>query len=315
MRRPVTAPSRRWWRWAQGLAGAAIVAYAVRFLAGNWETVRTAPLEWRLRPVPVIASVLLVLATYALLVEAWRRVVAGWGAEIGFRSAARVWVLSSMGKYLPGKVWAVVGMAALGREAGVPAAVATAAAIALQLLSIATGALVVALSGLGELERVRPGAAVTLLGLVAVAAGCFAVVARPYLLNRLLARWLGPERMLPRPPAARALGIGALANLAAWLAYGLALYWLADGVLAGSGLDLRTAITAFTASYLAGFLFLLAPGGLGVREGVFVLLTQGAIGPAPALALAAVSRIGMTVADLAAATPFLFLRKRPRASA
>jgi 3-oxoacyl-[acyl-carrier protein] reductase len=44
----------------------------------------------------------------------------------------------------------------------------------------------------------------------------------------------------------------------------------------------------FTASYLAGFLALFAPGGLGVREGLFILMLQGplGIGAATALALA-----------------------------
>lgn len=305
----------RWWRWGQGVAGAAILAYVIRFLGSNWDTVRAAPLDWRLRPVPVLASLALVLCTYAMLVEAWRRTVAAWGSPVGFGQAARIWVLSSMGKYLPGKVWAVVGLAALGREAGVAPGVAATTAIMLQLLSIATGAVVVAVAGLGDLERVRPGSATALLGLLVVALCGFALVARPRLLIRVLGRWwLGADQALPRPPAA-ALGLGALFNLAAWLAYGIALYWLAHGVLAVPGFDLRTAIVAFTASYLAGFLFLLAPGGLGVREGVFVLLTQAAIGPAAALALAAVSRIGMTVADLAAAAPFLLLRDRFRAPA
>jgi uncharacterized membrane protein YbhN (UPF0104 family) len=109
------------------------------------------------------------------------------------------------------------------------------------------------------------------------------------------------------------LGVGAGCHALAWTGYGVALYWLASGVFAESGLGLRTAVAAFTASYLAGFLFLLAPGGLGVREGVFVLLTQGTIGPSSALALAAVSRIGMTVADLLAAAPFIVFRGRARA--
>jgi glycosyltransferase 2 family protein len=304
----------RWWRVAQVVAGLAIVGFAVRAVARNWEAVRASPLAWEVRPGLLAASVAVVLVTYGLLVEAWRRVVAGWGSRLAFLPAARVWVLSSMGKYLPGKVWAVVGMAALGREAGVPAGVATASAIVLQLLSVATGALVVAATGLADLERVRPGAALALLGLLGLAAGCVVLVARPALLNRLLGRWSVAAR-LPGPPGLAGLSLGAAIQALAWVAYGVALFALAEGVLPQAGLGLRTAIAAFTASYLAGFLFLLAPGGLGVREGVFVLLTQGTVGPAAALALAALSRIGMTVADLLAAAPFVLFRGSPRASA
>ncbi|HEV8613162.1 MAG TPA: hypothetical protein VGQ73_06605, partial [Gemmatimonadales bacterium] len=73
-------------------------------------------------------------------------------------------------------------------------------------------------------------------------------------------------------------------------------------------LSLLEAIGAFAGSYIAGLLFLLAPGGLGVREGVFMWMLQDRLGPANALALAAVSRLGMTVADVLAALPFVLTR-------
>jgi hypothetical protein len=45
---------------------------------------------------------------------------------------------------------------------------------------------------------------------------------------------------------------------------------------------------------------------------VFVLLTQSSIGPTHALALAAISRIGMTLADVLAAAPFIARRRSSR---
>ena len=75
-------------------------------------------------------------------------------------------------------------------------------------------------------------------------------------------------------------------------------------------LDLATAVTAFTASYLAGFLALLAPGGLGVREGLFILMLQQPIGIGPATALAVASRLLLTLTEFGAAAPFLLLNRR-----
>ncbi len=297
-----------WWRWVQAAFGLAIVGYAIRFLVQNWATIRAAPLEWRIRLVPILASLGLVLATYAILVEAWRRVVNGWGADIAWWPAARVWVLSSMGKYLPGKLWTIAGLGVLGKEQGVPALTATASAIVLQLVSIATGALTVAVTGTAALERASPGIRVGLGLLVGLAAVSLVMVLRPGLLNWFLRR-LGVEATIARPDP-KAVAIGVVANGLAWTLYGVALYWLAAGVFAESRLTLVQAISAFTASYLAGFLFLLAPGGFGVRETVFFLVTESALGPGQALALAAVSRVGMTVADLLAAAPFVLGRGR-----
>jgi hypothetical protein len=61
----------------------------------------------------------------------------------------------------------------------------------------------------------------------------------------------------------------------------------------------------FTASYLAGFLALLVPGGFGVREGLFILMLQGSIGIGAATALALASRLLLTITEFGAAVPFL----------
>jgi hypothetical protein len=67
------------------------------------------------------------------------------------------------------------------------------------------------------------------------------------------------------------------------------------------------AVAVFTASYLAGFLALLAPGGIGVREGLFILMLQGPLGIGAATALAVASRLLLTLTELGAAVPFLLL--------
>jgi uncharacterized membrane protein YbhN (UPF0104 family) len=109
------------------------------------------------------------------------------------------------------------------------------------------------------------------------------------------------------------VAFGILANVVAWVGYGVALWLLARGLLPGAGLDLLPAIAVFTASYLAGFLALFAPGGIGVREGVFILMLQGPIGIGAATALAIASRLLLTITELGAAVPFLlFPRGRPR---
>ena len=56
-------------------------------------------------------------------------------------SAARIWTVSNLGKYLPGKVWAIAGMALMARQAGVSPAAATGSASALGGPAAALGAM------------------------------------------------------------------------------------------------------------------------------------------------------------------------------
>jgi uncharacterized membrane protein YbhN (UPF0104 family) len=67
----------------------------------------------------------------------------------------------------------------------------------------------------------------------------------------------------------------------------------------------------FTCSYLVGFLALFAPGGLGPRESVFLLMLAGDIGLKPAAALALASRLLLTGTEVLPAVPLLFRRGAP----
>lgn len=293
------------WVRAAGLTVAlAIVWFAGRSLARNWEQLRAQPLDWRLQPGWILLSCLVVWLMYAILIVAWRRMLEGWGQSLDGWTAARIWTVSSLGKYVPGKVWAVAGMALMSKEAGIEPWAATGSAIILQALAVGTGAAVAACTGAGTLESARPGIRAVLLALVAASVIGVVLLLWPPVLRRLL-RLAGSNPDEGTAPAAGGIVFGIASNLVAWVGYGVALWLLARGILPDSGLTLLLAIAVFAASYLAGFLALLVPGGFGVREGLFILMLQGPIGIGAATVLALASRLLLTVTEVGAAAPFL----------
>ncbi|HEV8456556.1 MAG TPA: lysylphosphatidylglycerol synthase domain-containing protein [Gemmatimonadales bacterium] len=298
-----------WVRVAQALVGLSIVLFAIRALVRNWDQLRSQPLEWQLRPGWLVLSLVLIWLMYALLILGWRSLLSGWGQRLDGWSAARIWILSSLGKYIPGKVWAVAGMALLSQRAGVAAWAATGSAVVMQVLAIGTGAAVAGLAGAHILEAAQPGARAILVLLIAGALLSVGLLLWPPFLRRLL-RLAAPQAVGERQPSGRGIVVGIATNIVAWLGYGLALWLLGRGLLPMSGLGLRLAIAVFTASYLAGFLALFAPGGIGVREGLFILMLQGPLGVGAATSLALASRLLLTVAELGAAVPFLVFRRR-----
>ncbi len=274
------------------------VGYAVLGALGrSWDELTTRGIHLTLRALPVCTAAVVVLATYALLIEGWRRVLAGWSERMSFPVAARIWALSNLGRYLPGKVWAVAGMAALAQRAGVAPWAATGSAIILQALAVATAAALVAVT----VPAAAPG--VGLLVAFACAAAVVAAVSWPPLARRLLRAVAHLGIREPPPLRAGAVAIGTVTTLAGWVAYGVALKLWAAGTLigAGAGLTLPIAVGAFTASYVVGLLALFAPGGLFVREGVMFALLEGPLGPADALAIAIGARLLLTVTEIAAA--------------
>ncbi len=299
-------PPRTWLRYLRALIGLLVLYFVGRHLLRNWEQFRGIELSWQIRPLPLIAAVVVIVATYGLLVEAWRQLAAAWGWTMTWRQAARVWIIASMGKYLPGKVWTVAGVASFAQEAGVSVWVGTGSALVNQVLSLAAGATVAALTGFS----VAPDGVFGVLVWVSLAGGLVGLLFLiwPSALRRLLAAATGGQVELPthRGPVLIAVAIHALS----WVGYGVALLLVLAGTLPAVELSLREAIAGFTISYIVGFLALLAPGGLGVREGTMVVLLQGSIGAAPAVALAAASRLVMTVADVLAVAPFLVVGRR-----
>jgi glycosyltransferase 2 family protein len=294
----------------QWLLGLAIVGFAVRSLVRNWDELRAQPLDWSIEPGWLILSAVVVWLMYGLLIAAWRLMLTAWGRGLDFWSAARIWTVSSLGKYLPGKVWAVAGMAVMAQRAGVGAGPATASAVILQVLAIGTGAAVAALTGWSSLRSAYPGAEGGLAALLVLSLAAAGVLLWPESVRRVV-RMAAPDAAVGSlTPQVGAVAFGLAANTMAWLGYGVALWLLARGLLPGTGLGLLRAIAVFTASYLAGFLALFAPGGSGVREGVFILMLQGPIGIGAATALAIASRLLLTVTELGAAAPFLLFPKR-----
>ncbi len=137
---------RRLWVGLQWLLGFAVLYFIVRAVATNWDAIKSSEGRIRLDPGALAAAAGIVLASYAILISAWRAVLAGWGQRLRYPQAARVWCVSNLARYVPGKIWQICGMAALAQRAGVSPWAAAGSAIIVQLVSVATGALITGLA-------------------------------------------------------------------------------------------------------------------------------------------------------------------------
>ena len=288
-------PSRRILVAVQLLVAAAVLTFVALRLGDQWAQVRPRIAGLSPRWTLVVASSLLVLATYALLVETWRRMLHAWGFDLPRGEAARIWFVSNLGRYVPGKVWQIGAMGVMAQRAGVSAVAATGSAILVNLVSILAGAGVVVATGASAL---LPRGSVPGI-LVVTAAIALVPGALPYL-ARLAQRITGRAIAIPPLPA-RAIWIAAAGSTIAWVAYGIAFRLLAEGILPSGPAGHPSAwIAAFTFSYLVGYLFLPAPGGLVVRETALVaaLVQLQVVGEADAIILAVVSRLWLTVLEV-----------------
>lgn len=239
-------------------------------------------------------SALMVLASYAVLIETWRRTVSAWGQHLRWKDAARIWFISNLGRYLPGKVWQLGAMSAMAHHRGVSPVAAAGSALVVNLVNLLAGVGVVAVCGAEVLQE--RGAAILFAALLAAA-----IAATPWILP-LVGRLAAAIRRRPveLPPLPhRALWLAAIGCVAAWVLYGIAFQTFVHAVLGAAPGPLARYIAVFTGSYLVGYIAVFAPGGIGVREKSLVM----ALGSLP-LALGApgvvavTSRLWLTVLEV-----------------
>jgi hypothetical protein len=297
----------------QGVALVSALAFAVLALRTQWAELVAARARLEVQWGWVLAASLLTLATYGALVHAWRALTASGGPLLPFGTAVRIWSIANLGRYLPGKVWSIVALGVMARQAGVSPATATTAAIAGTLLNLGLGFAIVALFGTGALEAMQlAGGRPLAIGLAV--ATVFAVALAPVLLPRAIAavaRWRGSASPATVTLPARTIWFVAVINATSWCAYGVAFRWLCLGIGVPGG-DPATMIAVFTASYLAGYLALPLPGGLVVREAALVaaLTGLGVMGSTDATLAAVSSRLWLTVLEVLPGTLALAIGPR-----
>ncbi|MFH1374657.1 MAG: lysylphosphatidylglycerol synthase transmembrane domain-containing protein [bacterium] len=292
---------------------AVVLYFLYRQVALRWQEIRA--YEWQLHWGWLALSVVVGIATFFLLATIWRRIIKGFGHELTHTKAFRIFYLSDLGRYIPGKIWPLLGILYLAQKEGIPPERAGASFVLVQLYAIPASFLVFVAAVLLEPKVLVDQVAILgdqsayIIAAVMLAAALVIVVRPQWVLaigNIIL-------RKLKRPPAELALdkkvALGILvAYCLAWSCYGLAFWLFVRGVGGNPALHLIAAIGVFNAAYQIGYLALFAPGGFGPRELVLGLMLTPFLGPvAPAVAIGA--RLWAVVIESLAALLALMVRK------
>ena len=277
------------------------------------EAVQAGDLVLHLEPGWLALSAIIALATYCVLIWSWLYIVQGMdGRAIPFLAGARIWFISGLGTLLPGRIWGIVQMAAMSTEAGISAVAATASSIINAAVNIATGMAVAAIAGaqiIAAYYGERAPFAWAVAGLAAIG-----VIALPLIIPwafRTAGRFglKVPDQDAPT----RAIAVSVAANVVSWFLYGAALLCLNRAVVdpAASSVVQHTAV--FATSYVLGYLAIVVPAGMAVREKTLqsVMLAAQMATPAGAVALSVVSRLWLLILLVLPALIFLAYR-RPR---
>jgi len=285
----------------------AVVYFGLK-IRSEWGDLTSLPSTLHPNWLMVFGSAGWVALSYAVLIETWRQIVMAWGGTLSWPTAARIWFISNLGRYVPGKVWQIGAMGALAQEAGVSSMAAVGSALVVNLVNLLAGVLVFAVAG----SRLVAVGYSTML-VPSLIAFCALVIGSPWLLPplfRFVARVTGRNIPIPKIPPLAIIFAVAGCSLA-WNLYGIAFHDLTVALFGGAAGRPSYYTAVFTLSYLAGYITLFAPGGIGVRETTLVTLlaAAGLETGAQATALAIASRLWLTVLEAAPGLILLAIRR------
>ncbi len=278
---------------AIGVAGIAfVVRRVVRDRSEIADALSTANLAW------LVVGGIAGLFAMALIGVNWLLILRHTGAAAPWRRGMSWFFVGQLGKYVPGGIWPIVGQAELAHRGATPRGAAyfsTAMSMVATFLGAAT---VAAVAGLISPSDGRLLPSVIACALV-VAFAVLAIPAARSALDRLARRATRRELGLPDP---RWFGLLVVRHVPVWLSFaGMNIFAV---VALGSDLDgslVVTLVFATCVSWMAGFVVVGVPGGIGVRETVFISMTTAPLGAGVAVSAAVLSRVVSIAVDLAGA--------------
>ena len=251
----------------------------------------------------VAISFLFLLLAFVGVVFAFQTLLGSFGVRIKLMKVASIISLANLGRFVPGKVWAVLGMVHFGRKHGISGYVSsTCLFVSIILTSIA--AFFVFVVSLPFWPTLPGNFHYIYIVLLAVA---LIVFIQPPIFNRIVSYMF---KKLKKKDFVSELTYKTIIMLfgvyvLVWMFNGTAFYLLVSAISPQPLAHILPIIGIYTISWVIGLYSFLTPGGLGVREGIISALLATYVTYPVAIVIAIISRIWILLFQGAVAAYFL----------
>ncbi len=277
-----------------------LAVFIGRMIYGNWQQVRAEP--WRLEGEWLALSFVLAVAWYLIRPLGWTHLIRGFGHDVPYWEIYRVYRKSELSRYVPGGIWQFAARIYLTRRYGV----GTAACLGATMLDMTLAAL----AAIVPAAWMAGSASTTLRPWQQTALLAFPAVASVFVVPRVFNAWAEPlSRLLKQPFQRLEIGTGYMIRIWAmycvmWVLLALSMASYARALLPSvAGQQFTFIAGCYALAWVVALLTMIAPAGVGVREGILGLLLGQVLAPGTAMALAVAMRlwiVGMELVWLAA---------------
>ena len=284
-----------------------LAVFIGRMIYGNWQQVRAEP--WRLDGAWLALSFAAASAWYLVRPLGWTCLIRGFGYDVPYWDIYRVYRKSELSRYVPGGIWQFAARIYLTRRHGVAAAPCLAATLLDMTLA--------ALAACVPAAWLAGSASTSLDEWQRTALLAFPVVACVFVVPRVFNAWAEPLARLVKQPfqrletrPAQMIAIWAM-YCAMWTLLALAMACFARALLPGVvGQPFSYVAGCYALAWVAALLTMVAPAGVGVREGILGLLLGQVLAAGSAMALAVAMRLWVVCMELAWLAVGYFMPRR-----
>lgn len=278
-------------QWVRRVFLICLVAGIGWYIAARWQELRL-PEQFRWKW--LAAGTPFMLGGFVAFARGQQLLLRDRGHDVSLPRSLALLYLPVLGKYVPGKVWSVVGAMWLFHQQGIPRATAATCIIATMMCGVAGGGLVslaFAEGGLPPWMRAILMAASIVGLLLFIRSRLFQALSA-----RVVRRWSHIAESITIGPATLLHTV--VINAVAWTLSGLGFVCVVQTSHAVAPSDLPGIVAIFAFAQVMGFLALFAPAGIGVREGLLVAALAPLLGEGQAVLIAAVARLWQTLLEL-----------------
>lgn len=271
-----------------------IFLFLGKSIYSNWQQIREYPWQFDF---PLLAlSALLGSTWFFLRTWIWWQLVREMHEHVPYWPAFRVFMISEVARYVPGKIWQYVSRIYLAEKYNIPPALTlTSALVELLMMMVAAGAV-----SLANASRILPALEEQYRPLLLLALLVAIALVHPRSLklwSRILAKFLNQE-WIPFDVRYSHLVMILVASLVTWAISGAGFALFVQALTdAGDGRMVQLT-TIFAASWLIGLLAIVVPAGVGVREGIMTILLAALMPHPTAAVLAIASRLWVTLLEV-----------------
>ena len=293
--------NKKFVRVAKLLLLALVLFFVVKNIVDNFSNIKGIDLS-NLNYGYVLPALLVTVVSLFIPVFAWKYLLGTLGSDLKISKAMRIWFISNLGRYIPGKVWQISGLIVLSNKEGISKKVSSVSVIYSQIVANLIGL------SLGVFLFFRYEKHTDYFFILITVLLTLAIL--PFMINKLAILALS---ILKKPKETFEVSYGkfiiyVFMQLVNWIVMGAAFVLFINIFTELSISQHPVALFILPISWTLGLLAIFAPGGIGVREGIMTVYLSMFISPGLAAVIPWIYRIWLTIFELLLAGIFYFFK-------